>query len=102
MVEKKIIKFPEAYELPKLRNVGFRAIRRAGWRAVWDIVLNFPRGPYIRYKLGRLSKMVGTFQKDNRELYQCPECGFHYEDSSTSLTTGREWAEKCEVWCPGT
>ncbi len=102
MVEKKMIKFPEAYELPKLRNVGFRAIRRAGWRAVWDIVLNFPRGPYIRYKLGRLSKMVGTFQKDNRELYQCPECGFHYEDSSTSLTTGREWAEKCEVWCPGT
>ena len=91
IVEKKMIKFPEAYELPKLRNVGFRAIRRAGWRAIWDIVLNFPRGPYMRYKLGRLSKMAGTFQKDNRELYQCPECGFHYRD--------REWAEKCEAWC---
>ena len=27
----------------------------------------------------------------NKKLYQCPECGFHYED--------REWAEKCEAWC---
>ena len=35
--------------------------------------------------------MVKVIQKDNRELYQCPECGFHYED--------REWAEKCEAWC---
>lgn len=29
--------------------------------------------------------------KDNNQLYQCPECGFHYE--------GRDWAEKCEAWC---
>ena len=27
----------------------------------------------------------------NKKLYQCPECGFHYEN--------REWAEKCEAWC---
>ena len=51
--------------------------------------------------------MVKVIQKDpsttlgasNKELYQCEECSFHYEDSSTSLTTGREWAEKCEAWC---
>ena len=29
--------------------------------------------------------------KGDEGLYQCPECGFHYED--------REWAEKCEAWC---
>ena len=27
----------------------------------------------------------------NKKLFQCPECGFHYES--------REWAEKCEAWC---
>jgi len=35
--------------------------------------------------------MVKVIQKDNKELYQCEECGFHYVD--------REWAEKCETWC---
>lgn len=43
--------------------------------------------------------MVKVIQKENtsamlstsKELYQCEECGFHYED--------REWAEKCEAWC---
>ncbi|MBI2097313.1 MAG: hypothetical protein HYT46_00010 [Candidatus Vogelbacteria bacterium] len=35
--------------------------------------------------------MVKIIQKDNKELYQCEECGFQYED--------KEWAEKCEVWC---
>jgi len=43
--------------------------------------------------------MVKVAQKDpstalgasNQELYQCEECGFHYES--------REWAEKCESWC---
>ena len=89
--DKQAVRFPEAYELPKLRNVGFRAIRRAGCQAVWDLALNFPRGLYILYKLGRLNKMVETVQKDNRKLYQCPECGFHYVD--------KEWAEKCEAWC---
>ena len=39
--------------------------------------------------------MVKVIQKENRELYQCEECGFHYADDSTSLTTGKEWAEKC-------
>ena len=35
--------------------------------------------------------MVKVIQKENRELYQCKECGFYYED--------REWALKCEEWC---
>lgn len=35
-----------------------------------------------------VAKIVNS--KDS-ELYQCPECGFHYKD--------REWAEKCEAWC---
>ena len=26
-----------------------------------------------------------------KKLYQCPECGLHYEE--------KEWAEKCEAWC---
>jgi len=25
------------------------------------------------------------------KLYQCPECGLHYEE--------KDWAEKCEAWC---
>lgn len=43
--------------------------------------------------------MVKTIQKQDpstslgagKELYQCEECGFHYES--------REWVEKCEAWC---
>lgn len=56
MKERGVKRFPETYELPLLRNVGFRAIRRAGWRALWDLLLNFPMGLWIRYKLGRLQK----------------------------------------------
>ena len=35
--------------------------------------------------------MVKVIQKENKELYQCPECGFHYDE--------KEWAEKFEAWC---
>lgn len=35
--------------------------------------------------------MVKVIKENNKELYQCEECGFHYED--------REWTEKCEAWC---
>lgn len=87
MIEKKTMRFPEAYELPKLHNVGFRALRRSGWLALWDIVLNLPMGIRTRYKLGKLNNAVRATQK----LYRCPECGFHYAD--------KEWAEKCEAWC---
>lgn len=35
--------------------------------------------------------MVTLVKKEIEKLYQCEECGLHYED--------REWAEKCEAWC---
>jgi hypothetical protein len=35
--------------------------------------------------------MVKVIQKENKELCQCEECGFHYES--------RKWAEKCQAWC---
>ena len=35
--------------------------------------------------------MVKVIQKENKELYQCEECGFHYEDKAQT--------EKCEAWC---
>lgn len=35
--------------------------------------------------------MTETIQKENKELYQCEECGFQYAE--------KEWAEKCEAWC---
>ncbi len=35
--------------------------------------------------------MVKIIKKDNKKLYQCEECGFHYQN--------REIAEKCEAWC---
>ena len=34
--------------------------------------------------------MVKKIEQDNKELYQCEECGFKYAE--------REWAEKCEAW----
>jgi hypothetical protein len=36
-------------------------------------------------------KRVLTTVTQDKELYQCEECGFRYEE--------REWAEKCEAWC---
>ena len=35
--------------------------------------------------------MVKISTEKGKELYQCRECGFHYED--------KEWADKCEAWC---
>lgn len=35
--------------------------------------------------------MVKIIQKEDRELHQCEECGFYYNE--------KEWAEKCENWC---
>lgn len=35
--------------------------------------------------------MVKVIKKNDKELYRCEECGFHYQDKAL--------AEKCEVWC---
>lgn len=35
--------------------------------------------------------MVKIIKKDNKNYYQCEECGYLYEE--------KEWAEKCEEWC---
>ena len=35
--------------------------------------------------------MVKVIKQNDKELYQCEECGFHYAD--------KEWVEKCEAWC---
>ncbi len=32
-----------------------------------------------------------AIKKENKILYQCPECGLYYKE--------KEWAEKCEAWC---
>lgn len=35
--------------------------------------------------------MVKVMRQEDRELYQCEECGFRYAE--------KEWAERCEAWC---
>ena len=35
--------------------------------------------------------MPKTITQQDKELYQCEECGFKYAE--------KEWAEKCEAWC---
>jgi len=35
--------------------------------------------------------MVKKVEKDNEALYQCEECGMHYESEET--------AQKCQAWC---
>ena len=35
--------------------------------------------------------MVRIIKNQNKELYQCEECGFKYAK--------KEIAEKCQVWC---
>lgn len=43
--------------------------------------------------------MVKVIIVNDQKYYQCSECGLKYADDSTSLVTGKEWAEKCEAWC---
>lgn len=55
--EGKTDRFPESYEPPKIRYVGFRALPRSGWRAILDVILNIPQGLWTRHKLlGKLTK----------------------------------------------
>ncbi len=37
------------------------------------------------------ANMAKEIKKDEGIVYQCEECGLHYDE--------REWAEKCEAWC---
>jgi len=52
--EGKTVRFPEKYYLPPYKNVGFRALPRAGWRAILDVVINIPQGLWTRYKMSKL------------------------------------------------
>ncbi len=35
--------------------------------------------------------MVKITKKDDKALYQCEECGFHYAEEAV--------AKRCEAWC---
>jgi hypothetical protein len=50
-------------------------------------------GGFTPLSAGRNCKntMVRVVQNNDKELYQCEECGFHYQDKTI--------AEKCEAWC---
>ena len=54
-------RFTEEYLLPDVKHVGFRAFRRAGWKAIVDVITNIPRGIWIRY---RLKKLVANREKN--------------------------------------
>jgi len=49
--EEKTVQFKESYEFPPVKNVGFRALKRAGSRAIIDVLLTAPRGLLLRFKL---------------------------------------------------
>ncbi len=35
--------------------------------------------------------MNNNYQKTNKKLFKCPECGLNYSEA--------KWAERCEKWC---
>ena len=45
----------------------------------------------ITDKSSILTGGIPRLDKNNKELYQCEECGMSYENN--------EWALKCEAWC---
>ena len=47
----------DEYLLPDIKHVGFRALRRAGWKAIVDVIRNIPRGILTFYRLYRLKKI---------------------------------------------
>ncbi len=49
-------RFSEEYLLPDIKNVGFRTLKRAGWKAIVDVIRNIPRGIWIRYRLKKIGR----------------------------------------------
>ena len=47
-------RFSEEYLLPEIKNQGFRALPRAGWRAILDLIPNIPYGIWIMYHFKKL------------------------------------------------
>jgi hypothetical protein len=47
-------RFSEEYLLPDIKHVGFRALGRAGWRAIVDVIRNIPRGILTRHYIRKL------------------------------------------------
>jgi len=51
-------RFSEEYLLPDIKNVGFRALPRAGWRAILDLIFNIPYGIWIRHRLKKIGRRL--------------------------------------------
>lgn len=51
-------RIPEKYLLPDIKHVGFRAIKRAGWRAALDLIPNIINGIRVRSRLKRLARSM--------------------------------------------
>jgi len=49
-------RFPEEYLLPYIKNMGFRALKRAGWRTILDLIPNIPYFIWIRHRLKKLGR----------------------------------------------
>ena len=54
LIENPNAQFSEEYLLPDIKHVEFRALRRAGWKAIVDVIRNIPRGIWTRHRLKRL------------------------------------------------
>jgi len=50
------VRFPEEYLLPYIKNVGFRALKRAGWRTILDLIPNIPYFIWIRHRLKKIGR----------------------------------------------
>jgi len=65
---------------PIVLIIGVLAFFKGSSYWIWLIILLCPV----------LHFLIMRGHKEN-EVYQCPECGFKYQE--------KEWAEKCEAWC---
>ena len=49
-------RFSEEYLLPEIKNQGFRALKRAGWRTILDLIPNIPYFIWIRHRLKKIGR----------------------------------------------